>query len=1113
MKHNNKGVWIGVEQLTNDPDYREVSKQEFSSELPVVDQLSNKASLDVGASRRDFLRYLGFGIGTAAIAASCDIPVKRAIPYVVKPDEIVPGVAAYYATSFVQGGDYCSILVKTREGRPIKIEGNSLSKVTMGGTSARAQASVLSLYDISRLDGPYQIVDGRPDAASLDRNTAGPSWDDIDKEIGAKLSPNASVRIVANTILSPTTKKSIEDFKAKYPNTEVVMYDPVSSSAILQANQSSFAQEVIPAYHFDKAKVIVSFDADFLGTWISPVEYAAQYVKHRTITDPKNVKLSHHVQVESHMSLTGSNADNRIMVKPSEQGAAIVALYNALAGKAGRGAVSGGPKLDAAKAAKITKLADKLYSNRGESLVVSGSNNIGEQVLINAINDILGSYGKTIDFSNASLQRQGKDQNIQTLIRQMKAGQVDALFVLDGANPAYDLPNATEFAEATAKVGLKVSFSGVPNETMALCDYATPTHHYLESWGDAEPKRGQYSLIQPAIAPIFEQVGRAGTRQTEESLLRWAGYEMDTEVAVDSTASPDNNPNYYGKSKSNKGDFVFQYLKKHWKESMFTQQSSFATFDAFWDSALHDGVFEVPQALILVAFSGDVNSAAKLVRKPLNAELEISFFETVNMGNGAYANNPWLQEMPDPVNRCTWGNYLAIPIGWDGGTSYTSFKGLNENEIKGKADKVNVTVNGVEQTCTAVRQFGQLQNTLALAIGYGRTNTGVMGRALGNGVGTDTYPWLSLDANGNVQYYAAIDSVSDKVGEDDEFACVQYHHSMGLAGIDPNTGEEINVDEETVMTLGGGMQGGLVDRSVIFRGNAKELDELVDHVTEFRAHAKHLNDNTLYPYNEYSEELYSQGHHWAMHVDLNACIGCGACQVACVAENNVPVVGKTEVARHHEMTWLRIDRYFYGDFENPNVVYQPMMCQHCDNAPCENVCPVAATNHSSEGLNQMTYNRCIGTRYCANNCPYKVRRFNWLDYTTADIFGANEPDVNGEGTPYGADNLTRMVLNPDVTVRSRGVIEKCSFCVQRIQEGKLTAKQEGRALRSNDVKTACQTACPTGAIVFGDRNDKKSDVAERIENPLNYLVLEEVNTQSGVFYQAKVNNRSEELDA
>jgi molybdopterin-containing oxidoreductase family iron-sulfur binding subunit len=514
-----------------------------------------------------------------------------------------------------------------------------------------------------------------------------------------------------------------------------------------------------------------------------------------------------------------------------------------------------------------------------------------------------------------------------------------------------------------------------------------------------------------------------------------------------------------------------------------------------------------------------VNVAAGKVRQPAATEMEISFFETVNAGGGQYANNPWLMEMPDPITRCVWGNYLALPVKWDGGNSFTSYNGLNDNEMYSEADRVEVTVNGSTLVATCIRQFGQLDGTFALALGYGRVKTGIMGRALGEQVGIDVYPWLTVDADGNTQYYATNVAVSDRVDKDMEFACVQYHHTMGVTTknesgevlMDEKTGKPFNVDEKTVMTLGGGFQGGLTNRSIIYQGKLDELDELIEHIHERRAEAEHLNSATLYPYEEYKEKFYTQGHHWGMHVDLNACIGCGACQVACIAENNVPIVGKHEVHRHHEMTWMRIDRYFFGDYENPNVVYQPMMCQHCDNAPCENVCPVAATNHSSEGLNQMTYNRCIGTRYCANNCPYKVRRFNWLDYTTADLFAANEVEVNGESLPFGADNLTRMVLNPDVTVRSRGVIEKCSFCVQRIQEGKLTAKREQRRLHDNDVKTACQTACPTGAITFGDQNNPQGMLAEKLDNPLNYEVLEEINTRPSVIYAAKVVNSKEEL--
>lgn len=1082
-QHKNNDIWVGVDQLNNTEEYNRLAEQEFQ-------QQDSEKNWELNANRRDFLKYLGFGLGAATMAASCDIPVKNAIPYVVKPDTIVPGVATYYASSFVQGGDYCPVLVKTRDGRPIKIEGNSLSSLTKGGTSARAQASVLSLYDTSRFKGPFRLKDGKMDGKVL-------TWEELDAEVGGKLSPNARIRIVSNTNMSPTSKKAIADFQAKFPNAEVVTYDPVSSSALLEANEASFGEAVVPSYHFDKADVIVGIDADFLGTWISPIEYASQYIKHRKVTDIENPRMSRHIQIETHMSLTGSNADNRLLVKPSEMGAAIVALYNEVAALTGGTRVSG-PSLDAEKAAKVKKVAAELVAARGKALVVSGSNNIGEQTLVNAINVQLNSYGNTIDLGTPSMQRQGIDRQIQDLVRAVNGGQVDALFFMDGANPAWDIPNASEFAAGMAKVPLKVSFSGTPNETTMLCDYVAPTDHYLESWGDVEPKRGHYSLIQPTIQRLFD------TRQAEETLLRWAGAEN-----LDTAAEQP----------------YLEYLKQHWEEAIFPTQNKFATFNTFWDSTLHDGILEqAHEAGEAPAFTGNVATAAGLVRKPAsaNSELEVVFFETVNMGGGQYANNPWLMEMPDPIARTVWGNYLAVPVQWEGGNSFKALNNLNGRELYGEADRVDVTVGDTTQRMTAVRQFGQAQGTVGMALGYGRNNTGKVGRAVGNDVGVNVYPWLTIDGNGNTQYYATNASVSEKKEVEDKFACVQYHHTMGVTArnengeiiTDEETGKPLNIGEKTSMTLAAGYQGGITERSIIYKAHVDELEHLKEHIAERRTEAQELNATTLYPYDEYEENIYSQGHHWAMHVDLNACIGCGACQVACIAENNVPVVGKKEVGRHHEMTWLRIDRYYYGDYENPNVVYQPMMCQHCDNAPCENVCPVAATNHSSEGLNQMAYNRCIGTRYCANNCPYKVRRFNWLDYTTADIFPMNEPDfVDGEEIPYGADNLTRMVLNPDVTVRSRGVIEKCSFCVQRIQEGKLTAKREGRRLEDRDVKTACQTACPTGAIVFGDRNDKKGVIAEKMEDPLNYLVLEETNVRSSVNYSAKLHNRDESLDA
>ena len=1046
--HHDNGIWVSTEDLMREESFLQSAEKEFSIE--------NIAESDGQwtASRRDFLKLLGFGLGAATVAASCEIPIKKAIPYVTKPDEIVPGVANYFASSFANGGDYCAVLVKTREGRPIKIEGNTLSNITGGGTSARAQAVVLSLYDTRRIK----------QGGMIDNGVVKPlSWSDLDSKIKGQLQLGGQVRIISNTNMSPTAKKALGEFQAKYPNSRVITYDPVSSAALLAANQQSFGIRAVPNYHFDQAEVIVSFGADFLGTWISPVEYARDYAKNRTIRNAKGARMSRHYQVESHMSLTGSNADNRILVKPSEQGAAIVALYNALTGN------SGGPKLNDKAAAAIQKVAADLKNAQGKSLVVSGSNNIMEQMFVNKINEVLGNLNNTVDFTRASNQRQGDERDMARLIAEMNSGQVSVVFVW-GANPAYELPNAAEFKTAFAKVNTRVSFSGILDETALLCNYSAPTHHLLESWGDVEPKAGQYSLIQPTIAPLFN------TRQAELSLLEWADSP--------NLNRQDDQPYY-------------QYLKSHWASDLFAKQTQYGTPTAFWDMSLHDGVFEAPAVEQSVSFSTAVSLNPDGVTQPASSELEISFYETVNIGGGQYAHNPWLQEMPDPVTRTVWGNYLNIPVEWDGINNINGWKDLNDG------DNVEVEVNGQKLVCTVVRNFGQMPGSVSIALGHGRTAGGC-----GVGYGVDVNPWLPIDG-GLIQYYAKDAKLTKAGSVDKHFACVQHHHTMGVQAMGKEEGKVINADEKSLGWKG--FQGSLTDRSIIFHANLNELPKLVSELEEFHEESHHLNSQTLYPDRT---DVYTAGVHWGMFVDLNACIGCGACQVACVSENNVPVVGKKEVHRHHEMTWLRIDRYFYGDIENPKVVYQPMMCQHCENAPCENVCPVNATNHSMEGFNQMAYNRCIGTRYCANNCPFKVRRFNWLDYTTADVWPANEERVfhaEGDDKPFYADNLTRMVLNPDVTVRSRGVIEKCSFCIQRVQEGKLTAKQEGRAILDNDVRSACQTACPTGAIVFGNVNNPDSEVSKLKKGALAYQVLEEINVRPNVEYSAKVRNANEEL--
>lgn len=1069
MKNNNN-IWIGKEDLTGEKELLERSKEEFF-ELPVLNDLADEESpiANSKTSRRDFLKYLGFGIGAATIAASCDQPVRRAIPYVTKPDSIVPGVANYYATSFVKGKDFVPVLVKTREGRPIKIEGNLSSPITNGGTSARAQAIVLELYDSARIKEAGEIQE--------DGKVKPMDWDKLDETIKQQLNAGSRVRILTPSNYSPSFGRSVEAFKEKYPNTEVVTFDPNSNSAMLLANEKQFGVKGLPSYRFDKADVIVNFNADFLGSWISPVEFANQWVKKRKIKDPHHAEMSRMIAFESCMTLTGSNADNRVLIKPSELGLAIAKVHNLVAQEMGGSTVSVSGSLSTEKAEKGVQAAAqdliKAAKNGKHSLIVSGSNNTAEQMLVNNMNQMLGSYGQTIDWTKPVYTSKSIDANILDLQKEMENGGVDALFVASDANPVYALQDGNAFKAAIKKVGLTVNMSILPNETFAACKYAAPVHHNLESWGDVRPKAGYYGLTQPTIKQLFN------TRQAEASLLLWSEAALTKEESND--------------------DLTYRFIRSVWEKEVFPKQTEYQTFNRFWDQSLHDGFALIDEPQPQPAYNASISGLGARITKPSSAETEIAFYETVNLGAGEYANNPWLQEMPDPLLRTVWDNCLSVPVNWDGGNTIDGWKSLESGDL------VDLSVGGKTQKVTAAQQFGMKENTVSMAIGYGRT---VSGRA-GRGVGTNVYPLLSRDADGNLQFFADA-QVSEKVGEDESFASVQYHHTFGVKGKDPETGEVINVDEKASVTLAEGFQGSLVKRSIIRDANLANLEEAVHDLEHEREHHQHLNDQTLYPG---FEDEYSQGHKWEMSIDLSSCIGCGACQVACISENNVPIVGKNEVRRHHEMTWLRIDRYFYGDFENPNTAYQPMLCQHCDNAPCENVCPVAATTHSNEGINQMAYNRCIGTRYCANNCPYKVRRFNWLDYTTADIFGWNEPDAFGDGedTPFYADNLTRMVLNPDVTVRSRGVMEKCSFCVQRIQEAKLTAKNEMRPLRDGDMTTACASACPTDAITFGDLNNKESAVRKEKESPLNFYVLEEVNTKSSLGYHMKVVNKNKDI--
>lgn len=1028
MNQSNKQYWKGLEQLSNDPAFVKNADKEFPEFLPISENANNGEG---GSSRRDFLKLMGFGIAAASLAA-CEAPVRRAIPYLNKPVDVDPGLANYYASSYSLGGDYCSIVVKTREGRPIKIEGNKLSKITMGGTSAQVEASVLSLYDKERLTGPK--------AKGQDI-----SWADLDKEVSSKLAAaaasGAQISIVSNTILSPSTKAVIEEFKAKYPTAVHITYDQQSASAMTEANALSFGQAVIPSYNFKNAETIVSFAADFLGTWISPIEFTKQYTVNRKLGKGKKT-MSRHYQFESNLSLAGANADYRTPVKASELGAAIAQLYNKLASKAGLPSVAAGK----GEFADLDKAANDLWASKGKSLVVAGTNDINVQILVNGINSILGSYGSTIDLNTPVNYRQGSDKAMNQFIADLNAGKVGAVIFMN-ANPVYDHASGKQIETGLAKAALKISTSDRMDETASLVDFVAPDHHYLESWNDAEPKKGQFSLVQPSISPLFK------TRQSPESLLVW---------------SDNSQKEYYG------------YVQNYWRNN-FLSGSGSMDFQSFWDKALFDGVYEVaPTSSASASFAADVASAASALANTYKTDNgpEVILYQKVGVGNGAQANNPWLQEMPDPITKATWDNYATISLAMANEMGITM--------IEGATNILNITVGGKSFSLPALVQPGQANGTIGIAIGYGREKAG----RVANGIGYNAYP-LAAYINGYQNFNITSGVTVAVTAESYGIAQTQTHQTYM---------KRSNVVQESVLSK--------------YQEDAG-AGRFHPHVATSEGHKK-PSEISLWKGHDYAN------HHWGLVVDLNSCTGCAACTIACQAENNVAVVGRQEVLNRREMHWIRIDRYYSSDAdvsdrkglekasENPEVVFQPMMCQHCNNAPCETVCPVAATTHSTEGLNQMTYNRCIGTRYCANNCPYKVRRFNWFKYHDNEKFSTVNVAQN--------DDLGKMVLNPDVTVRSRGVMEKCSMCVQRIQAGKLTAKKEGRRTNDADVSVACASACPADALIFGDMNDANSSISKflRLEEKDDkrvvgeeraFHMLEEVNVNPNVFYLTKIRNK------
>ncbi len=970
-------------------------------------------------SRRSFLEATGFALFATAVTGCGRDEAMIAPAPATRPATLTPGKSRHYASVCHGCSAACGILVKNRDGRPIKFEGNPAHPLSRGGLCPVGQASILGLYDSLRLTGPL----ARGKAAD---------WKHVDQEIGAALdkieSQGGTVRVLTDSVLSPTRRAVIERFLERFDDARHVAYDPLSSSAILAAHKQTHGAAVLPHYRLDQAEVIVSFDADFLGTWIAPVEFTAAYQAGRT-PQGKPPRMSHHVQFESRMSLTGGNADRRAALAPGELGLAMSHLAVRLARKAGQ-TLEGEKQLAASPVSEtlLDELTERLWQSRGKALILCGSQEPALQVLCNYLNETLKAYGATLDIERPSYQRQGDDAALHALVQEIQDGKVSALLVA-GVNPVYDLPGGEKLAAALRKIPLVVSFASETDETAELAHFVCPEGHALETWGDAEPVAGVVSIAQPTVKPLGQ------TRSLLESLAQWSGQPQTS----------------------------YDLVREHWEKVIHPRTSGQQPFAAFWNQALKDGFVEAPpQAASVEPF--DVAAVSLVTTAPPAPadRFTLALYPKVGMLDGRHAQNPWLQELPDPVSKVTWDNYACL--------SPSAAAGLKV----GEGDVVRIAVESSETLeLPVVVQPGQHDNVVAVALGYGRKGTErfakigpqwLEGRpSVGpNGlVGVNAAPLLRWD-EASLHYEQPGVTVT-ATGRNQPMAATQKHH-------------EITVPKHLATP-------GAERRPVV------EQTTLADYAHDPHAGslAHHHATPELWP-----DDHRYDGHRWGMAIDLSKCTGCSGCVIACQAENNTPVVGKDEVRRSREMHWLRIDRYYEANAEGGvDVAHQPMMCHHCGNAPCETVCPVLATVHSDEGLNQQVYNRCVGTRYCANNCPYKTRRFNWFEYARPD-------------------ELQNAVLNPDVTVRSRGVMEKCSFCVQRIQEAKIEAKRQGRELADGDILPACQQSCPARAIVFGDLNDPESEISKLLAGPRAYQVLGELNVQPAVSYLRLVRNRPSE---
>jgi molybdopterin-containing oxidoreductase family iron-sulfur binding subunit len=933
-------------------------------------------------SRRQFLKLMGASLALAGLSG-CQLtePQEKIVPYVNKPDSLVPGLPLFYATAMPLGGYATGLLVRSNEGRPTKVEGNPDHPASLGAADTFAQASILGLYDPDR-------------AQAVTNGGQASTWDEFLAALGTALgqqggSGGAGLRVLTETVTSPTLIAQMQALLQQFPQARWYQYEPGSGDGARAGAQQAFGQPVNTVYRFDQASVVVSLDANFLLHAPGRLRYAREFVGGRLLRDERRTMNRLYV-VESTPTITGATADHRLPLKASQVEAFGRALAQALGVNAGGAAAPAGVPAD-----WIPALASDLQANRGRSIVIAGEEQpAAVHALAHAINAALGNVGATVIYT-APVEANPGDQlaGLRELAADMAAGSVQLLVTISG-NPAYTAPADLAFADALAKVPFRAHLGPYADETAALAQWHIPEAHYLESWSDARAFDGTATIIQPLIAPLY------GGKTAHELVAALLGQNASS----------------------------FDIVRGYW------QGQGSGDFDTFWRTTLNKGIVE---GTALPPISVTAAAPAAPAAAPAEQGLEITFRLDPTIWDGRFANNGWLQELPKPLTTMTWDNVAMI-------SPATAERLALQN-----GDEVNLSYKGRTVRAPVWIQAGQPDDSVAVTLGYGRSRSGQVGQ----GIGFNANALRTADAPG---FGSGLELA--KVGSGYVLATAQKHFAL--------EGREL-VRHAT-------------------------LDEFIknpsfSHAPEGEQAGGHEELPSLYPQYPY------EGNKWGMVIDTNACIGCNACVVACQSENNISVVGKEQVALSREMHWLKIDTYFEGGLANPQTLFQPRMCVHCENAPCEVVCPVQATVHDSEGLNVMVYNRCVGTRYCSNNCPYKVRRFNFLKYSKNDV------------------PVIQLSYNPEVTVRERGVMEKCTYCVQRISAARVAAERENRPIRDGEVVTACQQACPTNAIVFGNLNDTNSQVVKLKAQESSYDLLADLNTHPRTSHMPRVRNPNPEI--